>query len=46
MNDLTTNKVALAWIATRRSRLLHDFADVAAAVEWAPSGPNSGIIEE
>ena len=46
VNDLTTNKVSLAWIATRRSRLLHDFADIAAGVEWAPSGPSSGIIEE
>ena len=41
VDDLAPNKVCLAWIATRRSRLLHDFADIAAAtVEWAPSGPS------
>ena len=34
VHDLTTNKVALAWIAARRSRLIYDFADLAAAVDW------------
>ncbi|WP_112246868.1 LysR family transcriptional regulator [Kribbella monticola] len=36
VNDLAPNKVALAWIATRRSRLIHSFADLATAADWAP----------
>ena len=46
MSNLATNKVSLAWIASRRSRLLYDFADLARTVDWAPSGSSSGIIEE
>jgi DNA-binding transcriptional LysR family regulator len=34
VNDLGPNKVALAWIATRRSRLIHSFADLATAADW------------
>jgi DNA-binding transcriptional LysR family regulator len=36
VNELATNKVSLAWIASRRSRLLYDFADLATTVEWTP----------
>ncbi|WP_406056650.1 LysR family transcriptional regulator [Kribbella sp. NBC_00889] len=36
VNDLATNKVCLAWIASRRSRLIYDFADLAATVDWTP----------
>jgi DNA-binding transcriptional LysR family regulator len=46
VSNLATNKVSLAWIASRRSRLLYDFADLARTVDWAPSGSSSGIIEE
>ncbi|TDD30334.1 hypothetical protein E1218_01895 [Kribbella turkmenica] len=34
VNDLAINKVCLAWIASRRSRLVYDFADVAADIDW------------
>jgi DNA-binding transcriptional LysR family regulator len=37
VENLAPNKVSLAWIATRRSRLLNDFANVATEVEWLPS---------
>ncbi len=36
VSELATNKVALAWIASRRSRLLYDFADLATTVDWTP----------
>ncbi|MEU4197558.1 LysR substrate-binding domain-containing protein [Kribbella sp. NPDC026611] len=34
VNDLAPNKVALAWIASRRSRLIREFADLAGTVAW------------
>ena len=36
VSELATNKVSLAWIASRRSRLLYDFADLATTVDWTP----------
>jgi DNA-binding transcriptional LysR family regulator len=36
VDNLAPNKVSLAWIASRRSRLIYDFADIAAAVDWTP----------
>jgi DNA-binding transcriptional LysR family regulator len=36
VDNLAPNTVCLAWIATRRSRLLHDFADLAPEVTWTP----------
>ncbi len=36
VSELATNKVALAWIASRRSRLLYDFAELATTVDWTP----------
>jgi DNA-binding transcriptional LysR family regulator len=37
VNDLALNKVALAWTASRRSRLIYDFADLATTtVDWTP----------
>ncbi|MFG1623199.1 LysR family transcriptional regulator [Kribbella sp. NPDC049227] len=36
VSDLATNKVCLAWTASRRSRLIYDFADLAATVDWTP----------
>jgi DNA-binding transcriptional LysR family regulator len=34
VENLAPNKVSLAWIASRRSHLIHDFANTAAAVDW------------
>lgn len=34
VDNLTPNTVCLAWVATRRSRLLHDFASLATTVDW------------
>jgi len=36
VDNLAPNTVALAWIATRRSRLLQDFAGLAPTVTWTP----------
>ncbi|MEU4601678.1 LysR substrate-binding domain-containing protein [Kribbella sp. NPDC023972] len=36
VNDIAANKVCLAWIASRRSRLIYDFADLAVTVDWTP----------
>ncbi|MGW5190400.1 hypothetical protein ACWEOO_14160 [Kribbella sp. NPDC004138] len=36
VDNLAPNTVALAWIATRRSRLLQDFAGLAPTVSWTP----------
>ncbi|HWD80829.1 MAG TPA: LysR substrate-binding domain-containing protein [Kribbella sp.] len=36
VDNLAPNTVCLAWIATRRSRLLHEFADLAPTVTWTP----------
>jgi DNA-binding transcriptional LysR family regulator len=36
VNDIAANKVCLAWIASRRSRLVYDFAELAATVDWTP----------
>jgi DNA-binding transcriptional LysR family regulator len=38
VNDLALNKVCLAWTASRRSRLIYDFADLATTVDWTPHG--------
>ena len=32
--DIALNKVCLAWIASRRSRLIYDFAELAADIDW------------
>jgi DNA-binding transcriptional LysR family regulator len=37
VNDLAPNKVALAWTASRRSRLIYDFANLAPTVDWTPT---------
>ncbi|HET6986878.1 MAG TPA: LysR family substrate-binding domain-containing protein, partial [Kribbella sp.] len=34
VDNLAPNKVSLAWIASRRSRLIYDFANLAASVDW------------
>ncbi|WP_405057892.1 LysR substrate-binding domain-containing protein [Kribbella sp. NBC_01505] len=34
VNDLSPNKVCLAWLASRRSRTIQDFATVADNVDW------------
>jgi DNA-binding transcriptional LysR family regulator len=36
VDNLAPNTVCLAWIATRRSRLLNEFADLASTVTWTP----------
>ena len=36
VDNLAPNTVCLAWIATRRSRLLQDFATLATSVSWTP----------
>ena len=36
VDNLAPNTVCLAWIATRRSRLLQDFATLATSVRWTP----------
>ncbi|MGW1346658.1 LysR family transcriptional regulator [Kribbella sp. NPDC002412] len=38
VNDIAANKVCLAWIASRRSRLIHDFADAAVNSRGATIG--------
>ncbi|MFF0271046.1 LysR family transcriptional regulator [Kribbella sp. NPDC004536] len=36
VDNLAPNTVCLAWVASRRSRLLHEFADLASTVTWTP----------
>jgi DNA-binding transcriptional LysR family regulator len=36
VDNLAPNTVCLAWIATRRSRLIQDFATLATSVSWTP----------
>ena len=36
VDNLAPNTVCLAWIASRRSRLLQDFATLATSVSWTP----------
>ncbi|MFF0340695.1 LysR family transcriptional regulator [Kribbella sp. NPDC004875] len=36
VGNLAPNSVCLAWTATRRSHLLHDFATLATTVSWTP----------
>jgi len=36
VNDIAANKVCLAWMASRRSRLIYDFAELAVTVDWTP----------
>ncbi|HET6740146.1 MAG TPA: LysR substrate-binding domain-containing protein [Kribbella sp.] len=36
VENLSANTVCLAWIATRRSRLIQTFADLAQQVSWTP----------
>jgi DNA-binding transcriptional LysR family regulator len=36
VNDLAPNAVCLAWVSSRRSRLIHDFAVIAPNVAWTP----------
>jgi DNA-binding transcriptional LysR family regulator len=36
VNDLAPNAVCLAWVASRRSRLIHDFAVIAPKAAWTP----------
>jgi hypothetical protein len=35
VEDIALNKVCLAWTATRRSRIIYDFADLATTITWA-----------
>ncbi|TDW75861.1 LysR family transcriptional regulator [Kribbella pratensis] len=36
VDDLALNAVCLAWVSSRRSRLIHDFAAIAPQVAWTP----------
>jgi DNA-binding transcriptional LysR family regulator len=36
VDDLALNAVCLAWVSSRRSRLIHDFAAIAPKVAWTP----------
>ncbi|WP_438296049.1 LysR family transcriptional regulator [Streptomyces sp. HUAS TT7] len=38
IEDIGPNRVCLAWVATRRSPLIHDFAEAAAQTIGAPDG--------
>ena len=37
VNDLALNTVCLAWVSSRRSRLIHDFSALAGTVDWKPT---------
>src|SRR4051794_5294354 len=37
VDDLALNAVCLAWVSSRRSRLIHDFAVLAGTVDWRPT---------
>ncbi|MFI5731502.1 LysR family transcriptional regulator [Kribbella sp. NPDC051587] len=37
VNDIAPNKVCLAWLASRRSRAIQDFAALAGTVDWTPT---------
>jgi DNA-binding transcriptional LysR family regulator len=34
VEDIALNHVCLAWTASRRSRIIHDFAEIAAGITW------------
>ncbi len=34
VNDIAPNKIALAWLASRRSRAIEEFAALAGTVDW------------
>jgi DNA-binding transcriptional LysR family regulator len=34
VEDIALNHVCLAWIASRRSTIIHDFAEIAASITW------------
>ncbi|TDD61079.1 LysR family transcriptional regulator [Kribbella antibiotica] len=36
VNDIGPNKVCLAWLASRRSRAIQDFAALADTIDWTP----------